>query len=68
MAANASPKTSRERQSKRLAQLNKIARRSGFGSWSKYETAVINQMVSIPEIAVQLSEGKERPSNDRNKN
>jgi len=41
------PKTSQERQAKRVGQLNKVAGEAGWKTWKRFETAVINQVVSI---------------------
>lgn len=40
-------KTSTTRQSKRTAQLDQIAQRAGWHSWTVYETSVKNGLVSI---------------------
>jgi hypothetical protein len=39
--------TVKKRQQRRRETLNRIAREAGYKSWSAYETAVINQQVTI---------------------
>lgn len=40
-------KTTRERQARRRARLDEIARRAGYASWTKYETAVLQKVTTL---------------------
>lgn len=40
-------KTTRDRQARRRAQLDEIARRAGYDSWSNYETQVLKKVTRI---------------------
>jgi hypothetical protein len=36
-------------QATRRDKLNKIAQEAGYKNWSEYETAVINQIIKLPQ-------------------
>jgi len=43
-------KTKRERQARRRAQLDEIARRAGYKSWSAYETDILRKRAAIQKV------------------
>lgn len=46
-------KTTRDRQSRRRAQLDQIAQRAGYKSWSAYETEILNKRAKIQKAGKQ---------------
>ena len=47
------PLTSAEKQARRMAGLNQIARKAGYAGWRAYETAVLNNKVGIKKVTDQ---------------